>query len=80
MTGSTSAEYARALAAELRAERARIKKSIARVVEDTGLSKSAVLNYLNGKRDIPLTALAKLCAALDITPPELARRAEARLN
>ena len=80
MTDSTSAEYARALAAELRAERARIKKTIAQVVEDTGLSKSAVLHYLNGKRDIPLQALAKLCVALDLTPVELAKRAEAQLN
>lgn len=46
----------------------------------TGLSKSAVLNYLNGKRDIPTSALAEISRALDVDPHEIFERAFSSLN
>lgn len=75
----TGDEFNAAVAAELRAQRGRVKKTVDAVVQETGLSKSAVLNYLNDKRDIPVPALYLLCRALGISPGDvidLAERAE----
>lgn len=58
--------YAGAVAAELRAERGRTQITVASIVTATGLSKSAVINYLNGKRDIPIPALMDICRALGV--------------
>lgn len=65
-----------AVAAELRAERGRKKITIDSLVVASGLSKSAVLNYLNGKRDIPTPAFVELCRALGITGRLIFERAE----
>lgn len=46
------------------------------LVAETGYAKTTVLNYLNGKRDIPLPALAELCRALDVDPRVIFDRAE----
>ncbi|WP_333812054.1 helix-turn-helix transcriptional regulator [Timonella senegalensis] len=64
------------VAGELRAERARKKLTIESLVVLTGLSKSAILNYLNGKRDIPTSALVELSQAMGIEPAEIFARAE----
>lgn len=58
--------FNQAVAAELRAERARARVTIEALVHATGLSKSAVLNYLNAKRDIPTPALYEISAALNV--------------
>lgn len=63
--GTYGDAFNQAVAAELRAERGRKKITIENLVVATGLSKSAVLNYLNGKRDIPTPALMELARALD---------------
>jgi transcriptional regulator with XRE-family HTH domain len=55
-----------AVAAELRAQRARIGVSYDVLAEQTGLSKSAVFKYLKGTRSIPVPALYDLCDALGI--------------
>lgn len=65
-----------AVAAELRAQRARGKKTIDEVVQQSGISKSAVLNYMNGKRDVPLPALVELCRVLGVSPQTIFDRAE----
>lgn len=57
-----------AVAAELRAQRSREQITIEQLVERTGISRSAVLNYLNGKRDIPVPMLSELCRALGVSP------------
>lgn len=54
------------VAGELRAERGRRKITIDALVTATGLSKSAVLNYLNGRRDIPTSALAEITRGLGV--------------
>lgn len=69
-----------AVATELRAQRARVQMTVDSLVEVTGLSKSAVLNYLNGKRIIPTTALADLCRALDVAPTAIFDAAERALQ
>lgn len=64
------------VAAELRAERGRSKLTVDNLITKTGLSKSAVLNYLNGKRDIPTPALFELCSALGVDPRVIFERAQ----
>ena len=73
--GTYGDAYNAALAAELRAERGRKQITIDKLVTETGLSKSAVLNYLNSKRDIPVPALLELCRALNVSPRVLFDRA-----
>jgi transcriptional regulator with XRE-family HTH domain len=65
-----------AVAAELRAQRSRARITIDKLVESTGISRSAVLNYLNGKRDISVPTLRELCRALGISPVEVFDLAE----
>lgn len=73
---NTGDEFNAAVAAELRAQRGRVQKTVDTLVRETGLSKSAVLNYLNDKRDIPMPALFSLCKALGISPAEVMELAE----
>ena len=68
-----------AIAAELRAQRARVGITIDELVTATGLSKTSVLNYLNSKRDIPMPAFAELCRALRIDQVEIFRAAQKAL-
>jgi len=73
-------QYAKAVAAELRAERARQQVTVASLVERTGISKSAVLHYLNAHRIMPVGALAALSQALGVKASTIAARAEAALE
>lgn len=73
---TTGDEFNAAVAAELRAQRGRVQITIDTLVRETRLSKSAVLNYLNDKRDIPMHALFSLCRALGISPAEVIDIAE----
>jgi DNA-binding Xre family transcriptional regulator len=68
------------VAAELRAERARTRVTVREIVERTGISKSAVLNYLNGQRDIPVPALFEICAVLGVDAAEILDRAALRVK
>lgn len=77
--GTYGESFNLAVAAELRAQRGRVQKTIEELVRETGLSKSAVLNYLNGKRDIPTQALVELARALDVSPRVIFERAEESL-
>jgi transcriptional regulator with XRE-family HTH domain len=65
-----------AVAAELRAQRARVGITVDQVVSSTGLAKSTVLNYLHARRDIPLPALADICQALGTTQLAIFQDAE----
>ena len=68
--------FASAVAAELRAQRARTGVTYDGLVEATGLSKSSVFKYMNGKREIPMSSFFALCRALDITPQAIFTAAE----
>lgn len=72
--------FNQAVAAELRAERARTRITVDALVTMTGLSKSAVLNYLNAKRDIPTPALFDLTLALGIDARTIFDRAFASMS
>lgn len=65
-----------AVAAELRAERARTGVTLAELVEGSGIAQSSVQRYLGGKRDIPLTALYDMCTVLGIDPRVIFERAQ----
>lgn len=74
--GTFGEAFNEAVAAELRAERGRKKVTIEQLVKEAGLSRSAVLNYLNGKRDIPTPALVEISRALDVDPRLIFERAQ----
>lgn len=74
--GNYGDQFNSAVAAELRAERGRKKVTIDGLVALSGLSKSSVMNYLNGKRDIPTPAFVELCRALGVSPRLVFERAE----
>lgn len=65
-----------AVAAELRAERARQGISFDDLVTRSGVSKSSVQRYLGGDRAIPIPSLVDLCRALNIDPRVVFERAE----
>lgn len=69
-----------AVAAELRAERARTRLTVREIIERTGISKSSVLNYLNGQRDIPVPALFEICAVLGVDSGDILDRAGLRVK
>lgn len=72
--------YAEAVAAELRAERARKGVTLAHLVTETGIAQSTVQRYLNGKRDIPIAAYLELCRVLEVSPMMIFERAEQTLK
>lgn len=65
-----------AVAAELRAQRARARVTFDDLADGAGISKSAALNYLNGKRDIPMPIFAEICRTLGVTRREIFDAAE----
>lgn len=69
-----------AVAAELRAERARKKITFEALASAAGLSKSATMNYFNNKREIPTGSLADICAELGVSPRLIFERAENAVN
>lgn len=78
--GNYGDQFNSAIAGELRAQRARISMTIEQVVERSGISKSAVLYYLNEKRQIPMPAFYELCAALEADPAELFMAAQKKVQ
>ena len=77
--GTYGDEFNAAVAAELRAERGRNKVTVDALAAASGLSKSAVLNYINNKRDIPTPAFVEMCNALGVSPRVIFERAEQAL-
>lgn len=69
-------EFSNAVAGELRAQRARVKITFDQLTERTGMAKTTVLNYLNGRRDIPIPAFIALCEALSVSPGDIFDAAE----
>lgn len=72
--------FNKAVAAELRAERARKGITLGQLVEETGIALSTVQRYLNGKRDIPISALTDLCRALGVSAGAIFDAAEKALE
>jgi len=78
--GEYGDRFNNAVATELRAQRARVQVTYAQLMQETGLAKSTLLNYLNGKRDIPTTSLGEICRALHVRPRDIFDAAEEALK
>ena len=76
----TADDYTRAVAAQLRAERAAAQMAVRELADASGVTEQSLLRYLNEKRDIPVPVLYQICAGLKVSVHELVRRAELRLE
>lgn len=65
---SSTEEIRQAVAAELRAARARVRMTRPRLVELSGISKSAIERLENGDRDMDIPQLIALTSALRTDP------------
>lgn len=70
----------KAVAAQLRAEKAINGATLDQLVERTGFAKSAISNYLAGSRPISVDTLDLLASALGTSAPEILIAAAERLN
>ncbi len=69
-----------AVGRQLRAEIAASRSSIAAMARTIGIARSALDNYVTGKRAIPVPIVYAVCAAVDLEPHVLLSRAEERLQ
>ena len=69
-----------AVGRQLRAEIAASRGSIAAMARTIGVARSALDNYVTGKRAIPVPIVYAICAAVDLEPHVLVSRAEDRLR
>ncbi|WP_373459519.1 helix-turn-helix domain-containing protein [Microbacterium sp. SORGH_AS_0862] len=76
---SYAARFNAAVAAELRGERGAQQITVEALAEKAGMVKGTLLRYLNGKRDIPVPALAEICQALGVDPGDVLDKASARV-
>lgn len=77
----TSAElFNAAVGRQLRAEIAAAGSSIAAMARDAGVARSALDNYVTGKRAIPVPLVYNVCAIINVAPHLVLARAEERLN
>lgn len=73
-------QFNAAVGRQLRGEIAASRSSIAAMARTIGIARSALDNYVTGKRAIPVPVVYAVCAALDIEPHVLLSRAEDRLR
>lgn len=73
-------EFNDAVGRQLRAEIAASRSSIAAMARSIAVARSALDNYVTGKRAIPIPVVYAVCAALGIEPHVLLARAEERLH
>ncbi|MFS0854584.1 XRE family transcriptional regulator [Microbacterium sp. 179-I 3D4 NHS] len=77
----SSAElYNAAVGRQLRAEIAAAGSSIAAMARDAGIARSALDNYVTGKRAIPVPVVYTVCAIVNVPPHLVLARAEERLS
>ncbi len=77
----TSADlFNAAVGRQLRAEIAAAGSSIAAMARDAGIARSALDNYVTGKRAIPLPVVFTVCEIIHVTPHLVIARAEERLE
>lgn len=73
-------QYNAAVGRQLRAEIAAAGSSIAAMAREIGIARSALDNYVTGKRAIPVPVLYNVSATLAIEPHIVLGRAEERLR
>lgn len=72
--------YQAAVAEQLTAERAARGLTIDSLAASAGIHRSSVIRYLDGERDIKMSALFAMAGALGLSVPELLLRAEQRIG
>lgn len=72
--------YLKAVGQQLRAEIAASGRSAAAVARMADMDRTVLHRYLHGTRDIPSTALKRICAAIGIAPAIVLDRAEQRMD
>lgn len=72
--------YNAAVGRQLRAEIGAAGSSIAAMAREIGIARSALDNYVNGKRAIPVPVVYAVSAAVDVEPYMVLSRAEERLR
>lgn len=75
-----SEEFNAAVGRQLRAEIAAAGSSIAAMARTIGIARSALDNYVTGKRSIPVPVVYSVCASLRVEPHIVFARAEERLS
>lgn len=73
-------QFNAAVGRQLRAEIAAARSSIAAMARSIGIARSALDNYVTGKRAIPVPVVYAVCATLGLEPHVLISRAEERLD
>lgn len=73
-------EFNEAVGRQMRAEIAASRSSIAAMARSIGIARSALDNYVTGKRAIPIPVVYAVCADLGVEPHVLLARAEERLR
>lgn len=73
-------EFNAAVGRQLRAEIAAAGSSIAAMARTIGIARSALDNYVTGKRAIPVPVVYSVCASLRVEPHIVFARAEERLS
>lgn len=77
-------QFAKAIAEELRAQKARTGKTNEELADAVGVSAVTVLRYLRGQRQIPIDVFGDLCKALDVSAADITatafNKAQANLN
>lgn len=73
-------QFNEAVGRQMRAEIAAARSSIAAMARSVGIARSALDNYVTGKRAIPVPVVYAVCATLGIEPHVLVARAEERLD
>ena len=73
-------EFNDAVGRQMRAEIAASRSSIAAMARSIGIARSALDNYVTGKRAIPVPVVYAVCAAVGLEPHALLARAEERLR
>ncbi len=73
-------EFNEAVGRQMRAEIAASRSSIAAMARSIGIARSALDNYVTGKRAIPVPVVYAVCADLGVEPHVLLARAEERLR
>ena len=69
-----------AVGRQMRAEIAAARSSIAAMARSVGIARSALDNYVTGKRAIPVPVVYAVCSTLGIEPHVLVARAQERLD
>ncbi|MCI1831510.1 MAG: helix-turn-helix domain-containing protein [Bifidobacterium sp.] len=71
-------QFAKAIAEELRAQKARTGKTNDELAEAVGVSAVTILRYLRGQRQIPIDVFGDLCKALEISAADITATAFAK--